>query len=93
MTKAREPDEREELIGALRRIAAELGTDSASRPEFLRRSGISERKVQRRYPELGRAAARDIPGARLVELEGVGHVPHLEAPECFQQALLEFLGG
>jgi pimeloyl-ACP methyl ester carboxylesterase len=44
------------------------------------------------YPELGRAAARDIPGAQLVELENVGHIPHLEVPERFQQALLDFLG-
>lgn len=44
------------------------------------------------YPELGRAAARDIPGAQLVELEDVGHIPHLEVPERFHQALLEFLG-
>ena len=44
------------------------------------------------YPELGRAAARDIPGAQLVELQNVGHIPHLEVPERFQQALLEFLG-
>lgn len=44
-----EPDEKEELIGTLRRIAAELGTDSVSRPEFLRRSGLSERKVQRLF--------------------------------------------
>ncbi len=44
-----------------------------------------------RYPELGRRAAAAIPGARLVELSGVGHVPHLEAPEAFQEALLAFL--
>lgn len=44
------------------------------------------------YPELGRAAARDIPGARLIELPQVGHIPHLEAADRFQAALLEFLG-
>ena len=44
-----------------------------------------------RYPELGRRAARAIPGAQLVELEGVGHVPHLEAPDRFHAALLESL--
>src|SRR5918999_1296259 len=43
------------------------------------------------YPQLGRAAAEDIPNARLVELERVGHIPHLEAPERFHQALLDFL--
>jgi hypothetical protein len=39
-------DEKTELIGTLRRIAAELGTDSVSRTDFLRRSGLSERKIQ-----------------------------------------------
>lgn len=43
------------------------------------------------YPELGRRAARAIPGARLVELPGVGHVPHLEAPERFDDELLRFM--
>jgi pimeloyl-ACP methyl ester carboxylesterase len=50
------------------------------------------RETLGRYPELGRAAAKDIPGARLVELDDVGHIPHLEAPERFHQALLDFLG-
>jgi pimeloyl-ACP methyl ester carboxylesterase len=44
-----------------------------------------------RYPELGKRAARAIPGAKLVELEGVGHIPHIEAPERFHAALIEFL--
>jgi pimeloyl-ACP methyl ester carboxylesterase len=44
-----------------------------------------------RYPELGKQAARAIPGAKLVELEGVGHIAHLEAPERFHAALMEFL--
>jgi pimeloyl-ACP methyl ester carboxylesterase len=43
------------------------------------------------YPQLGRAAARDIPRSRLVELQKVGHIPHLEAPEQFHNALLDFL--
>ncbi len=41
------------------------------------------------YPELGRRAARAIPDARLVELAGVGHVPQIEAPERFNEALLQ----
>jgi pimeloyl-ACP methyl ester carboxylesterase len=44
-----------------------------------------------RYPELGKQAARAIPGARLVELEGVGHIPHLEAEERFHAASIDFL--
>lgn len=48
-------------------------------------------KTLGQYPQLGRAAARDIPRSRLIELRNVGHVPHLEAPEQFHSALLEFL--
>jgi len=43
------------------------------------------------FPVLGRAAQQRIPGARLVEFEGVGHVPHLEIPERFHAALTDFL--
>jgi pimeloyl-ACP methyl ester carboxylesterase len=43
------------------------------------------------FPLLGKAAQRLIPGAKLVEFEGVGHVPHLEIPERFHAAVLEFL--
>jgi pimeloyl-ACP methyl ester carboxylesterase len=43
------------------------------------------------YPELGAKAAGKIPNARLVKLPGVGHVPHLEAPERFNAELLRFL--
>lgn len=43
------------------------------------------------FPQLGKAAQARIPGAKLVEFEGVGHVPHVEAPERFHAAVLEFL--
>jgi pimeloyl-ACP methyl ester carboxylesterase len=45
------------------------------------------------YPELGRRAAADIPGARLIELSRVGHIPHLEAPQQFHEPLIRFLKG
>ena len=48
-------------------------------------------KTLGQYPLLGRAAARDIPGSRLVELPSVGHIPHLEATERFHESLLSFL--
>jgi 3-oxoadipate enol-lactonase len=35
--------------------------------------------------------ARRIPGARLVEIEGAGHLTNLEQPGRFNQAVLEFL--
>jgi pimeloyl-ACP methyl ester carboxylesterase len=43
------------------------------------------------YPELGRKTARLIPGARLVEVPNVGHIPHFEAKDKFNQELLSFL--
>ena len=43
------------------------------------------------FAQLGKTAQSQIPGAKLVEFEGVGHVPHLEVPERFHAALLEFL--
>lgn len=44
------------------------------------------------FAALGKATQQRIPGARLVEFEGVGHVPHLEVPERFHTAVLDFLG-
>ncbi len=44
------------------------------------------------YPQLGRETQATIPGARLVELDGIGHLPHIEAFPLFSDALLKFLG-
>lgn len=43
------------------------------------------------YPELGRRAAKAIANARLVEFDDLGHSPQVEAPQRFNQALLEAL--
>ena len=40
------------------------------------------------YPELGKAAAKAIPGARLVEFPELGHAPQMSDPEGFDKALL-----
>ncbi|RYF38222.1 MAG: hypothetical protein EOO38_25120 [Cytophagaceae bacterium] len=53
------------------------------KPELVSRFG--------NYPALGKRTAKAIPGARLVEIPNVGHIPHLEAPATFQRALLNFL--
>jgi len=45
------------------------------------------------YPQLGRAAQKMIPGAKLVEFQGVGHVPHLEMPGRFHAVVLDFIYG
>ncbi|HTE25461.1 alpha/beta fold hydrolase [Flavitalea sp.] len=43
------------------------------------------------YPKLGRQTARQIASSRLVELDNVGHLPHIEAYDRFRTALLKFL--
>ena len=40
------------------------------------------------YPELGKAAARAIPGARLVEFPDLGHAPQMSDPDGFNAALI-----
>ncbi len=45
------------------------------------------------YPSLGRAAARRIPGARLVEIPEAGHIPQVESFPKYVRALLDFLAG
>jgi 3-oxoadipate enol-lactonase len=42
-------------------------------------------------PAHARMMAEQIPGARLVELAGSGHISNLEAPDAFNAALREFL--
>jgi pimeloyl-ACP methyl ester carboxylesterase len=43
------------------------------------------------YPELGKAAARSIPNARLIEFPDLGHAPQIQDPEAFHKALLDNL--
>jgi len=45
------------------------------------------------FPELGRKAAVAIPNAKLVPIENIGHVPHIETPDYFNQIVLQFLNG
>jgi 3-oxoadipate enol-lactonase len=44
-------------------------------------------------PPESRKMAAAVKGARLVEVPGAGHLPNIEAPEAFNQALLGFLEG
>jgi pimeloyl-ACP methyl ester carboxylesterase len=41
------------------------------------------------YPELGKAAAKAIPHARLVEFASLGHAPQMQDPQAFHKALLD----
>jgi pimeloyl-ACP methyl ester carboxylesterase len=44
-------------------------------------------------PVWNRALAGVIPGARLVELAGPGHIPHYEDPERFLGVVTDWLAG
>ena len=45
------------------------------------------------YPALGKAAARRIPGARLVEIPESGHLPQVDSFPNYIRALLDFIAG
>jgi pimeloyl-ACP methyl ester carboxylesterase len=69
------------LIGELDRTA--IGKDAVA-PEVA--AGLGD------YPRLARDAAGRIPGATLVLLDGVGHIPHLEDYPRFLEAVGAFIG-
>jgi pimeloyl-ACP methyl ester carboxylesterase len=51
-----------------------------------------EQKTQYgQYPQLGRKAAGMIKNAKLIELEGMGHIPHVQDLDKFVAALFSFL--
>lgn len=45
------------------------------------------------YTQLGKRTARAIPGARLVELEGLGHMPQAEDFDAYFRPLVDFIQG
>jgi pimeloyl-ACP methyl ester carboxylesterase len=55
------------------------------------RAPIDLRRTLGNVPELARKASKEIQGSRVVELPNVGHIPHLEAPDAFYQAVDDFL--
>jgi pimeloyl-ACP methyl ester carboxylesterase len=45
------------------------------------------------FVEMGRAAMKEVPHGTLVIVPDCGHIPHMEKPQEFRKALMEFLGG
>jgi pimeloyl-ACP methyl ester carboxylesterase len=43
------------------------------------------------YPKLGRETQAKIKNSKLIELEGVGHIPHIQTPDKFEKAVADFL--
>ncbi len=68
------------IIGTRDRTA--LGKALAS-PEVQKTMGL--------YNELGKKTQQKIPNSQLVELDNVGHLPHIEAFDSFINPLLKFL--
>lgn len=68
------------IIGTRDRTA--LGKDRSSK-EMQKKMGL--------YNELGKKTQQAIPNAKLVELENIGHLPHIEAFDQFIKPVLEFL--
>jgi len=64
----------------------------SDRSVFFRRYASPEAvKPLGNWPLLGRQAAKDLPDGKLVEIEGAGHVSHVEKPDAFQAAIGDFL--
>lgn len=51
----------------------------------------SDKKKYGQYPQLGKKLNREIPNSRLLELPGVGHIPHIQTPALFKKAIFNFL--
>jgi pimeloyl-ACP methyl ester carboxylesterase len=51
------------------------------------------RSVAGQYPDLGRKAHAAIPGSTLVEISNCGHIPHIQKPEEFRNAVVRFFAG
>lgn len=49
------------------------------------------KSVAGQYPELGRKAHADISGSTLAEIPGCGHIPHIQKPDQFRNAVVTFL--
>lgn len=67
-----------------------IGTrDRTAMASFLAAPEVA--KTMGRYDILGKMTQKAIPNSELVELDGVGHLPHIEAFERFIHPLIHFL--
>ncbi len=64
----------------------------SDRSVFFRRYASPEAiKPLGNWPVLGRQAVKELPDGKLVEIQGAGHVSHIEKPAEFEAALGDFL--
>jgi pimeloyl-ACP methyl ester carboxylesterase len=50
-----------------------------------------QKKKFGQYPQLGKKIKQQIRRSKLAELKGVGHIPHIQAPDLFKKELFDFL--
>jgi pimeloyl-ACP methyl ester carboxylesterase len=50
-----------------------------------------DKKRYGQYPALGKKTKEQIPNGILIELPGIGHIPHIQDLPQFQQILLTFI--
>lgn len=50
-----------------------------------------QKKKYGNYPVLGKLVKQQIPNSRLIELPGIGHIPHIQDQKAFEKALVSFL--
>jgi len=43
------------------------------------------------YPALAQQAKKQIPNCKLIIIPGIGHIPHVQEPEKFREAVINFL--
>jgi pimeloyl-ACP methyl ester carboxylesterase len=67
-----------------------IGTRDRTGPNRANMRPVVSRELGR-YDRLGKDAASRIPDAELIELDGVGHLPHIEEFERFKEALVQAL--
>lgn len=51
----------------------------------------AQKKVRGNYPLLGRKTHKQIQNSKLVEIPGVGHIPHIQVLPAYKQHVLAFL--
>lgn len=51
----------------------------------------AQQKLYGQYPALGRATQKRIKNSLLVEIPGVGHIPHIQATEQFEKSIRNFI--
>jgi pimeloyl-ACP methyl ester carboxylesterase len=81
------------LVQSLNSSARSADTIVHDWPHIIARSlVIAGEEDGPRYPDLARNAAETLPNGELVLFPNVGHNPHLEIPDRFNEELIRFLG-